>query len=111
MSIYAFFVDNEEAGPQVASNSGWGDFCDWAQQLTDFPLITDLAEKGTSLGHPHGIPDLIEQLQEAVKNEPPSDDVASTIEGLLAALHENADDEGVYITNGMTADDGEEQEN
>lgn len=104
MSIYAQFDNDEQR--QFASNQGWSDLIAWSETLdeTRFPEIVHLCDNG----YEQQLDALEQQLTEAVQLSPPSEDVAATVESLIDALAVRGSADALFITNGMTADDGEE---
>lgn len=95
MSIYAVSDDDELV--QIASNSGWSQFGDWAETLDakEFPAIVGLWE--------HGIYEPALQLESEMKGAQermePIEDVVGIIEELLTVCRGAT---FVLITNGMT---------
>lgn len=108
MSMYA---QSDENGPQeqVATNTGWSQFGDWADGLDvgTYPAIVQLWEHG----HSTSLADLEGQLATAIKAHPPADDGTREVaQAVLDAVGENPDAEIVLITNGMRTDDGKPDE-
>ena len=77
-------------GDQVASNSGYAAFVEWAAELRDgYVELAELADKGV-LGSPEELEALEAQLARALRAKPdrPSPDVRGVARRLLAALRE-----------------------
>lgn len=107
MSVYATF--DAEAGDQVASNKGWGDFVRWASALRK-PALNDLIEDGETTQ----IRQVIADLEEALHQSPPaSETIEDTVRGLLRLLRINIDQEILLITDGtgpsVEGDEDEEE--
>lgn len=108
MSMYAQFDEN---GPQeqIATNTGWSGFGDWADSLDvgTYPAVVQLWEHG----HSTSLPDLERQLSTALDAHPPADEGTRAVaRALLEAVGQNPDAEIVLITNGVRADNGEPDE-
>ena len=92
MSIYVTF--DEGPGEQVASNTGWADFCKWAS-------VNDTLRAFCDAGH--GPPRAIaEALAEQLDSTPPSVTVAATVAGIRLLLHDNPGAEIAIVTGGFT---------
>lgn len=92
-----------EAGEmvQVATNVGWSEFCDWvdATPMEDYPTLHHL----TAFGFANDAEDLLGELDDAVDEHPPSDDVEDTADGLAEFLEAHAAAEIVIVSNGMVS--------
>jgi hypothetical protein len=84
-----------------ATNKGMGDFSRWADRLDEstYPAIVHLADWGWV----NTLDDLINEINDAVLQYPPTVSVQDIIDSLLEALEsrdENA--ETIMLSNGMT---------
>ena len=108
MSMYAQFDENG-AQEQIATNTGWSRFGDWAEGLDvgTYPAVVQLWEHG----HSTTLPDVKDQLAGALDATPPADqDTRDVAQGLLDAVGQNLAAEILLITNGVRTDDGQEDE-
>lgn len=107
MSVY-LNIDGED-GEQLASNKGWSDFCEWVEGLDvdAFPELSILRDHGWT----QEIPAMLAELDKAVAESPPSDEVpglAATIKALRDACASNKDAEVFTIGDGFAAAEAEE---
>jgi hypothetical protein len=97
LSVYATF--DEGPGEQIASNGGWSDFTDWAEdfELPKYEKLLQLLEHGytTEPGR------LADQLAEALEAVPPEESAMSVGERLIEVLRANDTQEAVFVTDGM----------
>ncbi len=95
MSRYAQF-DEDGNQYQFASNQGWSEFGDWIESLDEdtYPQLHELWDNGTT----QAIAETIEQLEHALEENPPSDNVAASADLLLTALHSNTNSNTLLIT-------------
>ncbi len=91
-------LDTDEA-VQVASNTGWFDATDWFETLDmdDYPEIAHLNEHGWN--EPSA--KVADELDAALESEPPDDDVADTVRGLVKFIRAGDPDAVLVITQGM----------
>jgi hypothetical protein len=94
MSIYAQF-DEDGDQVQIASNTGWSKFGNWAESLENCPLILHLWEKGNCID----LSGLAGELPIAMKQKPPSRGVTESIKALLKSLRRNSKAAILLITN------------
>lgn len=79
MSYYLQFDDGESL--QVASNSGWGDVIDWVESL-DYGC--DELQHLVEYGWCQNVPELGDELQDAIEATPPGDaSTQNTVDNLL----------------------------
>jgi hypothetical protein len=99
MSIYAKFDTGEES--QVASNSGWGDFCRWVE--ADGTAVNLLTLNGlVATGCCEPAEEIATELRLLVTHHAPANkDVLDVAQTLLSFLVSGKGDEVVLITNGM----------
>lgn len=104
MSIYAQFDDGEQR--HLASNTGWGDIVEWSESLdpAEYPDLIHLCDHG----YEQQLDALEQQIHAAVAANPPPDDVRKTLSGLLDTLAVRGGADVLFVTDGMTSDDGEE---
>ena len=103
MSQYISTENNEL--DQIASNQGWSDFCDWVKTLPmdDYPSLCHLVEFGRD-----NDPELArDDIEDAIENYKPSDDVAETANGLVDFLATHLKAEIILVSNGMMAGEAE----
>ncbi len=105
MSEYVSTTEQEMI--QVATTSGWGDFCDWVKEteVDDYPWLHSLV----TFGFANDAEMLFDEIETAIRNSKPSDDVKDVAAGLLEFLGEHQDAEIVIIGNGMTSDAGDDE--
>lgn len=99
MSVYAKFSDSVPT--EVASNQGWSQFGDWVDSLgvTEFSEVIHLWEHGWS----QNTEDLTNQLNTAIQDSPPINDVVTIVRGLCSFLR---GEDTVIITAGVEDDPG-----
>ena len=95
MSRYAQF-DEDGNQYQFASNLGFSEFGDWIETLDekDFPALYELWETGST----QDIKGATSQLEKALKENSPSENVEASAELLLTGLHSNQDSNTLLIT-------------
>jgi hypothetical protein len=94
MSVY---IATSEAPPAfVASNTGWGEFCRWAEHLEGAPAAAHLAAYGWT----DDVEELAGELQDATGADDDVKAVAATLCGLLDGA------ETVVVTDGVSPGDG-----
>jgi hypothetical protein len=79
-----------ELGDEVATNSGYAEFVEWAAELgEDYAELAALAENGV-IDNPESLEVVEAQLARALRNkpDPPSADVLGVGKRLLAALQQ-----------------------
>jgi hypothetical protein len=103
MSEYVSTTEQEMI--QVATTSGWGDFCDWVREtdVDDFPWLHSLV----TFGFANDAAMLSDEIEGAIRKGKPSNDVKDVATGLLEFLGDHQDAEIIVISNGMTSDDGD----
>lgn len=113
MSYYALL--DQDYGADVASVGGWHDFIVWAQSLDkkQFSQIHHLATQGCNLigkwAADQGLPDLADQLKEALKSDPPTaEGVEDTAQGIIALVAGVGDAHDIIIITDGTGDTGAE---
>lgn len=99
MSIYA---TNGDAQEQFASNKGWGDFCRWADEVSD-PTLNQLCSYG--MAEPASL--IARMIRDSLDNVPPVDTVRKTAVMLLDFCEAIEKDDPVIITDGLSDDEGE----
>lgn len=100
MSLYAALDTDTDGGTQVATNTGWGEFIDWTQDLDaeKFGEVIHLADYGWS----QSIDELKTQLESAVnEHDVSSDDLRDVIDGLLQIIDEAKDAGAIVVTDGF----------
>ena len=99
MSVYVAF--DGQTGPQIASNTGWGDAGRWIDGL-DPQTYGELVHL-----HEHGwtqqLAALRDQVAAAMRGSPPDKTVAATMKELLDAIPDSA--EVATITDGLTREE------
>jgi len=94
----SYYIQNDgEIGPQIGSNSGFGDFTKWLETLGSkkYPEVSALCDDGMSV-NPTG---LIKELGAIAKDETPPD---SDVGDILRELREIVDAKYVVaITDGF----------
>jgi broad specificity phosphatase PhoE len=98
-------VDDQPA-QQLASNTGWGDVCRYAQSLPGG--LADTLKHLCAYGWEHRIPLLFAEIAAAAKASPPPETVGTTLSNLQTLLGSTPGAVVVAVTNGMTADDGKD---
>lgn len=95
MSRYAQF-DEDGNQYQIASNLGWSQFGDWVDTLDaeKYPALVQLWEHGNT----GDLEALRSQLDSALIDSPPHQDVIDSAELLLAALNKNTEAEVLLVT-------------
>lgn len=95
MSRYAQF-DEDGNQYQIASNLGWSQFGDWVDTLdaSRYPALVQLWEHGNT----GDLEALRNQLDAALSESPPRQDVIDSAELLLTALHQNTGAEVLLVT-------------
>ncbi len=106
MSEYVSTTEQEMV--QVATTTGWSDFCDWIDELDvdESPWLHHLV----TFGFANDAEMLFDEIETAIRNSKPSVDVKDVAAGFLEFLGEHQDAEIVIIGNGMTSDDGDDDE-
>lgn len=103
MSYQGYF--DRAFGGDVASNSGWSDFCRWADDLP-FDELAHLVHHGYAT-EPDGLAD---ELRDALAEHVPPADVASTAQGILLLLARWPDDaESFIISDGLGSGEDADQ--
>lgn len=98
MSISADFGDDEAGNSvQIATNRGWQDVIDWADDLDNlrYPALLSLIDHGFS----EDIEDVIADIQKALEQDPPHGDINDTLDNLIDVLSKNKSEGIVVITN------------
>ena len=92
----------KERQVQVASNSGWSEFCEWVEttDMEDYPSLHHLVE----FGFDNDPEDLRDDIEDAIREHPPDPDVVSVAEGLVDFLDDQLEAEIIIVSNGMTAE-------
>lgn len=88
---------------QVATNSGWSEFCEWVAKLdaVKFLEVRHLCEQGWE----QDLDDLAVEVQEAIDDLEPSADIIDIGESIVGFLDDGEDRELVMITNGIDDED------
>lgn len=100
MAIYAQF---DKDGPciQAASNTGWSEFGDWVETLTDCPRTKELWESGAC----EDIAGLRAEMEQQLEDAPPENpDVASVAHQVIHAIDAGGKADILLITAGVTID-------
>lgn len=105
MSLFATI--NGKGFGDVATNSGWTDFCRWVAEMSGADSLRHLTEYGWAEGEIDG---LSAELESAIEVGDPTDDQRSIGEGLLAILADADDDAVVVVSNGEGEGEGEDDE-
>lgn len=106
MSVY-LEIDSDDGLP-LASNTGWGDVCKWAEGL---PKGTGSTLKHLcAYGWEQDIAVMVAELAAAMKQSPPREDVLSTLTNLQSLMKSKPNTVVVAVTNGMTADSSDKSE-
>lgn len=109
MSLLVSWGDGDHESRSLSTGAGWSGFGAWADTLdaTTFREIVVLWEHG----YTRRPSQLVQQLDVALSQHPPTDPtVHDTAEGLLRAARDAKGADHLAVTNGMTADDGGEDE-
>lgn len=95
-------VNEHGDGDQVATITGWSDFCDWADTLDidKYPEIKHFCVQGWE----RDLDELRDQLEEASKVAGVSVDIVSTASGIIDFIN-NHPSEIVMIGNGQDPDE------
>jgi hypothetical protein len=100
-------------GDEIASNSGWAAFADWAADLPDeYPELGYLGEHGECFPA-DALAQLEDDLRRALREKPgkPSANVLSVGRRLLAAVEARPKgSEGMVVTDGTEGEDAGEDE-
>lgn len=93
---------------QVASNLGWSEFCEWVDtlDLEDYPALHHLRQHGFD----NDPDELLGDVEDAIAEGSPSDDIRSVAQGIADFLHEHQDAGIILVSNGMTSDGEDEDE-
>lgn len=102
---YTAHLDEDE-GIQVASNQGWYDYCDWIEAIDERESLDHLNEYGWY----EPAVAVADDLEVALDEEPPSDDVASTAMGLVKFIRSGDPDAVLVISSGIGSDSGDDDE-
>lgn len=102
MSVSIEFGDERKGQPcvQVATNRGWVDVADWADELENetYPNLLHLIDHGSC----DDLAGLIEDIDGALQNDEPDDEtVAETLRGLRAAVKQNEGEPYVIVGDGF----------
>lgn len=102
MSVTIEFGDEREGQPvaQVATNRGWVDVADWADDLENetYPNLLHLIDHGEC----DDLAGLIDDIDSAIAHDRPKDDaVAKTLRGLRAVVAQNQTEAYVIIGDGF----------
>ncbi len=103
---YEIMTEDQE-GTAVATNTGWSDFCEWAEtlDLENYFEVRHLAEHGFE----KDLKELAEEIDEGLEEFPPDvKGVEDTARGIIAFINENPDAEMVMVTNGVVNADEDE---
>lgn len=96
MSYYAQLDDEDKTARDVATISGWTDFCEWARELDDeAEEIQHVAD--------HGWCQHLDALEEQLAKHIPQcedDSAKSVAEGIVELLSQRNDAETLVITDG-----------
>lgn len=108
MSVTIEFGDEGGPSVQVATNRGWEDVGEWADELLDgnetYPELMHLIDHGDS----EDLPALVENIDNALANDPPDDEsVAETLSGLRSAVKRNESSEYALIGDGFESGFGD----
>ncbi len=99
---------DEDKSIQVASNTGWYNACDWMEGLDEeeYPEIANLNDEGIC----EVASEVADEFEKAMKDDPPDDDVAKTIKGLVKFIRGGDVDAVLVISNGMGGDNDDDSE-
>jgi hypothetical protein len=97
MNVY--IAVDESAPSHLASNSGWGEFAEWVDEL-DAPKLKALIDNGFT----EDIDDVNAELTAALKEHEPNEDVESTAAELLEWLTVAKKSGILMITDGSSPD-------
>jgi hypothetical protein len=101
-----------ELGDEIASNSGYGAFIEWAAELgDDYAELAALAENGV-IDNPESLGAVEAQLARALRQRPdrPTPDVLGVAKRLLAALQQRPKGTAAMSITDGTAGEGDEDE-
>jgi hypothetical protein len=99
----SYDITNEHGdGDQVATTTGWNEFCDWVDGLDidDYLEVKHLAQHGWE----RDLPDLKDQLVKARQEAKPDPDVDSIVFGIIKFIATHPS-EIIMISNGQEPDD------
>lgn len=92
MSMEAIIDD--EPMDQVATNTGWFEFCDWADAQTDCEALRHLS----FYGHTQRLKQLTDEIDVALAKSPPDPDVESVARGLQEIVRARPNGEVLIVT-------------
>lgn len=105
----ALIIDGEFAA-DVATNSGWSDFCDWtdALDLAIYPELIHLVD----FGWVDNLPMLQKQIEDGIREIRPGASAMEVATGLLKELRKAKKAEYIIISDGTSdaADDGSDDD-
>ena len=92
---YVLILDNDDKDPQIASNSGWKELCEWSEEYGDIEIeyFCEKNETGDAQALKEELMDTLSGDQEI----PPS--VKDTLKGLLSNLKQA---NTAYVSNGIS---------
>jgi hypothetical protein len=98
---YQIMTEDQEP-TQIGTSQGWPDFCEWVDELDeeDYPELVAFCDEGDT----YSAADVMVDLRQAVKDNPPDDDVLDTAKGLMRFLKVNRKAEMIMVVSGVTAE-------
>jgi hypothetical protein len=96
MSVFAS-IDGV-AGPDVATNSGWADFCKWVAEISGVDDLRHLTEFGWYEDDDWS--EIADDLRQAIEAGEPTPDQQSIAEGLLKIVEDAGDGTVLVVSDG-----------
>lgn len=98
---YQIMTEDEEP-TQIGSSQGWPDFCDWAISLgeEDYPELYVFCADGDT----YSPADVILDLEKAITDKEPMQDILDTANGVLEFCRANRTAEMIMVVTGVTAE-------
>lgn len=96
---YSIVFGSDEVVP-LASVAGWRELSDYVEQLDvdQYPKLTDLVEWAVA----EDLQALATEIESVVAENPPDDDVASTLQELLTHLKKERNADVCFVTDGQS---------
>lgn len=109
MSVSLDFGDDGPGQPsgQVATNLGWSELLDWAQEHEPdaYPALFGLLLHGVS----EELDEIMDEIKSILEDDPPATDVADTLHGMMELIEKHKD-EGIAVVSGQyQSGDGEDE--
>jgi hypothetical protein len=96
---YQIMTEDQEP-TQIGTSQGWPDFCEWVVGLKgDYPELSAFCEEGDT----YSAADVILDVEKAIADESPGEDILSTAKGVLAFCRANRNAEMIMVVTGVTA--------